>query len=277
MAVYTVNVEATVADRGAGSDQMKSQVPAASRSATMDVTPINAAVITPRAGAPLTMNRAAPGGHAGHEVEAVDDHHPGAEQDLHQHEHRQPGPLRRNVEPEHGQVARQPVTRPAPDARQGGTGLAACLAASRIHRPPPVPDSPRRDEPGYDGPRCHHEIGASRIGGHAADQRRAHDRRHGANRQPPVHLCQPPNERKRHGLAQGQLVQPWASPRPGSQIERGEGQHRRGPYVEALGLTDRRQSGRRRSPLPGGADKGLSACNVRVRARRPTSQLYRTV
>ena len=47
------------------------------------------------------------------------------------------------------------------------------------------------------------------------------------------------------------------------------------PYVEALGLPDRRQSGRRRKPLPGGVDKGLSACNVRLRARRPTSLLYR--
>lgn len=27
--------------------------------------------------------------------------------------------------------------------------------------------------------------------------------------------------------------------------------------------------------MPGGVDKGLSACNVRLRARRPTSLLYR--
>src|SRR5258708_14478465 len=49
------------------------------------------------------------------------------------------------------------------------------------------------------------------------------------------------------------------------------------PYVEALGLADRRPSGRGRKPLPGGVDKGLSACNVRLRARRPTSLLYRTL
>src|SRR5260221_14307839 len=66
------------------------------------------------------------------------------------------------------------------------------------------------------------------------------------------------SEPKRHGLAQAQLVQPWASPRPGSQTERGEpaGIHAV-PYVEAPGLTDRRQSGRRINPLPGGWTRGF--------------------
>ncbi len=55
IAVYTENVEATVADLGAGSDQMKSHVPASCRSVTIVDTPISAAVITARAGAPVTM------------------------------------------------------------------------------------------------------------------------------------------------------------------------------------------------------------------------------
>ncbi len=86
------------------------------------------------------------------------------------------------------------------------------------------------------------------------------------------------SEPKRGGLAQAQLLQPWASPRPGSQIECGDlASIDAVPYVKAPGLTGKRQSARRRKPLPGGVDKGLSACHVRLRARRPASQLSQSL
>jgi len=53
-AVYTVKVEATVADLGEGSDQMKSYVPASLRSLTIEGTNTKPEVMTAMAGAPVT-------------------------------------------------------------------------------------------------------------------------------------------------------------------------------------------------------------------------------